>query len=214
MSLKHPHGPVVLLGASYAKGWHPVIPGVTLINKGVEGQQTFELLARFEQDVVAASPRAVIIWGFINDIFRAPQGQIDAALTRAREAIVSMVGRARAEGIEPILATEVTARPRDNTWSDTFSGWIGWLRGKEAYQDGINRHVMAMNTWLRDYAAREGLLVLDLQSAVSEPETARRRKPFATPDGSHISEAGYEALSAYAVPILQAHFGRATRQVP
>ena len=43
-----------------------------VINRGVAGQQSFELLARFDNDVVPERPRAVILWGFINDIFRAP----------------------------------------------------------------------------------------------------------------------------------------------
>jgi lysophospholipase L1-like esterase len=210
-SPKFPDGPVVILGASYAKGWNPQIPGVPVVNKGVEGQQTFEVLARFDRDVVPSAPRAVILWGFINDIFRAPEGGLDASISRARTSIAAMVDRARANGIEPILATEVTARPRDNTWSEVLAGWIGWLRRKEAYQDGINRHVVAINQWMRDYAKREGILLLDLQSAVSDPATQRRIKEYATPDGSHISPAGYEALTKYAAPVLGRHFA-ATRR--
>jgi lysophospholipase L1-like esterase len=207
--IRFPAGPVVLLGASYAKGWSLGVPGIPILNKGVEGQQTFELLERFDRDVVAAAPRAVIVWGFINDVFRAPAGGTDAALTRARDSLSRIVARAREEGIEPILATEVTARPRDNTWSEVVSGWIGRMRGKDAYQDTINRHVLAINQWIRDQARSQRLLLLDLQPVVSDPSTNRRRKEFATPDGSHVSAAGYEALTAYAVPILTKHFAPA-----
>ncbi|MEO5822091.1 MAG: ElyC/SanA/YdcF family protein [Vicinamibacteraceae bacterium] len=204
-SPRFPTGPVVLLGASYAKGWAPTIPGRRLVNKGVEGQQSWELLARFERDVTAEQPRAVVVWGFINDIFRSKPDQMAATMARLQSSMTAMVEAARAQGIEPILATEVTIRGRD-TWSDTFGSLVGWLTGKEGYQGYINKHVLAGNQWLRDYAGRERLLLLDLQPAVSD-EANWRRKAFANADGSHITPAGYTELSRYAVPRLASHLG-------
>lgn len=204
-SLRFPNGPIVILGASYAKGWSPDIPGWRVVNKGVSGQQSWELLARFEQDVTAEQPRAVIIWGFINDIFRSPRDRMDTTQARARESVTSMVRAARAQGIEPILATEVTIRGKD-TWSDTIASWVGWAMGKQGYPAYINTHVLATNQWLRDLAAREQLQLLDLQPAVSDA-SGFRRKAFADADGSHITAAGYAELSRYAVPRLVSHLG-------
>jgi hypothetical protein len=68
---------IVLLGASYVRGWNlQDIAGCRVINKGVNGEQSFEMLSRFEQDVIAVCPRAVIIWGYINDIFRSEKANI------------------------------------------------------------------------------------------------------------------------------------------
>ena len=202
--LKNPSGPVVLLGASYAGGWDPKTIGATpVINRGVPGQQSFEMLERFERDVVAVRPRAVILWGFINDVFRAPGGDPEKALARARDSYTRMLQLARENGIEPILASEVTVRPLD-TWTETLALWVGTLRGKEAYQDRINGHVIAMNRWLVDVARREGVLLLDLQSTLAEAG-GRRRREYTQHDGSHISPAGYRALTEYATPILEKH---------
>jgi uncharacterized SAM-binding protein YcdF (DUF218 family)/lysophospholipase L1-like esterase len=196
--------PIVVLGASYAKGWElKSLAGVDVINRGVAGQQTPELLERFERDVVSASPRSVIIWGFINDIFRADANERDAALARVRDNYTRMVALARQRGIEPILATEVTVRPKDS-WSETIGSWVGWVMGKEAYQDGINRYVMTANQWLVDLGKQERLLVIDLHAALSE-KGGRRRREFTNEDGSHITPAGYAALTAYATPLLEAH---------
>ena len=192
---------VVVLGASYARGWD--LPGagkMAVTNKGISGQQSFELLDRFDRDVTALKPRAVILWGFINDIYRSERANIDAALARARESFGAMVVRARASGIEPILATEVTIRPA-STWSETVAGWVGALLGKESYQDWINKHVLQTNDWIRELAKREKLLLLDLQPVVSD-SSQRRQRRFATEDGSHISQSGYAALTGYALPIL------------
>ncbi len=191
--------PVVILGASYAASWKlPNLDGLPIVNAGVPGQQSFEMLARFESDVVAARPRAVVLWGFINDIFRADD--TTQALARVRESYAEMTKRARAQGIEPIVATEVTIRA-PKTILETVMAMVGSLRGKPSYQDRVNGQVMEANQWLRELAHREGLLVLDLHGALADAH-GRRRREFATDDGSHISPEGYEALTNYARPIL------------
>jgi uncharacterized SAM-binding protein YcdF (DUF218 family)/lysophospholipase L1-like esterase len=207
MSQSAPQGArhqVVILGASYAAGWNPIVPGVTIVNKGVAGQETFALRDRFARDVVELSPRAVIIWGFVNDVFRAPRPQIASRLDRTRANLREMIAQARAKGIEPILATEVTVRP-PLAMSETITSWIGWMLGKESYQDYVNGHVAAVNQWIRDLARDEHLLLLDLQPVLADGSGVRKRE-FSKDDGSHISPAGYAALSAYAQPRLAAHF--------
>jgi uncharacterized SAM-binding protein YcdF (DUF218 family) len=201
----HPAGPIVLLGASYVAGWTPdALAGRAVVNRGVGGEETTDMLARFDADVLGAAPRAVVLWGFINDIFRA-QGDMEPVLAGIRERYLRMIAMARAAGIEPILATEATIRPRSESFRDVLGEWVGWIRGKASYQDQINRHVIAVNQWVRETAAREGLLLLDFEAVLAEPG-GRRHQPFAQPDGSHITSAGYDALTAYAVPVFEEHF--------
>jgi lysophospholipase L1-like esterase len=200
----NPRNTVVVLGASYAAGWPLQSIGDTrVINKGVSGQQSWELLERFDQDVVSLSPRAVIIWGFINDVYRADRSALGDALTRAQQSILAMIDRARASGIEPIVATEVTIRGR-LTLSEDVASLVGRILGKQSYQSYVNRHVLDLNAWLREVAQQHGLLLLDLQPVITGPDGFRRRA-HAAPDGSHISTAGYDALTRFAVPILRDH---------
>ena len=104
----------------YAGGWKvETLAGVPIVNKGVTGQQSFELLARFEADVQAFQPGAVVLWGFINDVFRSPRDRIQQSLARVRTSCAQMVAVARVAGIEPILATEVTMR-QPNTLSSNL----------------------------------------------------------------------------------------------
>ena len=195
-------GPVVILGASYAAGWKlDDLGGVPVINAGVAGQQSSEMLARFDRDVVAARPRAVVLWGFINDIFRNDDSA--RAVSGVRESYTEMIKRARAAKIEPILATELTMRP-PRSFLEPVMQAAGWLLGKQSYQDQVNRHVMQVNGWIRDVARADGLLVLDLQTTLAD-SSGRRRREFAVDDGSHITSSGYEALTQYARPILVEH---------
>lgn len=194
---------MVLIGASYAGGWDPGRPiaGYRLVNKGVNGQQSFEMLARFEADVIGLHPDVVIIWGFINDVFRSDRAQIDQTLKRTRESIAAMVALARKAGIKPVLATEVTIRSKHGL-IETVETMVGKLLGKSSYQDYINGHVLEINRWIGDLATREGIVLLDLEAVLSDPQH-ERRKEYSRPDGSHISARGYEALTQYAEPRLR-----------
>jgi lysophospholipase L1-like esterase len=195
---------LVVLGASYAGGWDPERPiaGYRIVNKGVSGQQSYEMLARFETDVLELKPDAVIIWGFINDVFRSDRGQIDQTLRRTRESIQAMVGLAIKAGVMPILATEVTIRGKDG-WLDSLQLMIGQILGRSSYQDYINGHVVEVNQWIRQTATSEGILLLDFEGVLAD-QRGVRRKEFAQPDGGHISKQGYEALTQNAEGRLRA----------
>ncbi|MEQ1793997.1 MAG: GDSL-type esterase/lipase family protein [Nitrospira sp.] len=189
---------LVILGASYAGGWLSDQPvgGYRVVNKGVSGQQSHEMLARFEIDVVVLNPNAVLIWGFINDIFRSDQAKIRETLDRTRKSMQAMVDSAKKSGIVPILATEVTIRGRDG-WKETIGDLVGSLLGKASYQEYVNGHVRETNRWIRDLAVREQIQLLDFETALADQQGVRRRD-LSKLDGSHISQKGYEALTHYA----------------
>jgi lysophospholipase L1-like esterase len=198
---------IVVIGASYAGGWDPGRPiaGYRMVTKGVSGEQSSQVLARFETDAIALKPDAVIIWGFINDVFRSDPARIDQTLVRTRESLLAMVESARKAGTVPILATEVTVRGADR-WSEKIATLIGRILGKSSYQDYINQHVTETNRWIRELATREGILLLDLEAVLADRDGIRR-KEFAKPDGSHISPKGYEALTRYTEDRLKTSFG-------
>lgn len=192
---------IVIIGASYAKGWQTTsLAGRSVSNYGVGGEETTAMLARFERDVVANRPSAVIIWGFINDIFRSTPEELPGKIEIIKSNLTRMVDIARSAGITPILATEVTMRGK-NTFKDTVAGWIGALTGKRGYPEYINGHVQHVNDWLRQYASANKIVLLDLQPVLAEPG-GLRRKEYATDDGSHLPPAAYEALTRYAEPLL------------
>lgn len=187
---------IVIIGASYAKGWNPeALGGLKVVNQGVGGEQTHEVLARFDRDVLARAPRTVIIWGFINDIFRSTPEEVEGKMVRSRDNINAMIDKARSKGITPVVATEVTL-PVGDSWSERVAGWVGALRGKQGYQDYVNGHVMGMNTWLRQLAAQKKLKLLDFEKVLAD-SNGRRKLEYATPDGTHLSLQAYEALTNY-----------------
>lgn len=189
---------MVILGASYAQGWGaPQLPGFDrVINKGVGGEDTGGMLARFQSDVVAARPAAALIWGHVNNITRAPAERVEAAKAEARRHYLEMLRQARAAGIAVILATEIPWTEQTG-FLNGIRGYIARLRGKQSYASRVSGHVHELNDFLRELAAREKIPLLDFESAFARDDGTRRPE-FAASDGSHISRAGYRALTEYA----------------
>lgn len=74
--------------------------GITLINKGIGGDTTPEMLARFDRDVIANEPQYCTIWGGVNDIY-IHQTPVETIV----ENIKAMTEKALIHGIQPILVT-------------------------------------------------------------------------------------------------------------
>lgn len=188
--------PIVVLGASYAAGLERTsLAGHPVINKGVGGQQSHEMLARFQQDVIDLQPGMVIIWGFINDIFRSERAAMEQTIAAVKQNYEAMVDLARSNGITPLLATEITMSSRPGLINQLRS-LIGRLAGKTSYQEYINSQVMAVNRWLHEYADENGLILLDLQAQLADGGVMRNSR-YAQPDGSHVSNEGYQILADY-----------------
>jgi lysophospholipase L1-like esterase len=189
-------GSIIIMGASYAAGLElETLVDRQVINKGVGGEQSFESLARFDQEVIAEKPDAVILWGFINDIFRSDREKVDAAVERIKSSYIAMIAKARENGITPIVATEVTMslRPGFKAWATSL---VPRMMGKTSYQEYVNGHVMDVNQWLKTYASENDILLLDLQAVLAEGGVIRKTK-YAQADGSHISDEGYRRIEEY-----------------
>lgn len=199
-----PTNRLVILGASYAGSWGtPPLPGYAVVNRGVGGEQTGGMRARFQKDVTAAQPKTVLIWGHINNITQTGFGdaaKLAAVKKAAQDDYLWMLQQARAAGIEVILATEIPlAEPTG--FVNGAVAFINGLRGKQTYATQVNREVRELNAFVRQLAAREKLVLLDFEK-VFAPEGGARKPEFAQEDRSHVTPAGYQALTRYAVAEL------------
>jgi lysophospholipase L1-like esterase len=187
---------LVIIGASYAAEWeNPQLPGYTVTNKGIGGQESSDLRARFERDVIALQPDTVMIWGLYNDIVRASADKMAAAKQKAQENYRAMTEQARAAGIEVILLTELTI-PIADTWKEKLMALVGSVRGKQDYRSQKNEQIKAVNVWLRDYARSEKLKLIDLEKAL-DSGNGTRKVEYTRSDNSHVSPAGYQAITRY-----------------
>ncbi len=188
---------LVITGASYAASWKtPALPGYTVVNKGKGGEETKQVLARFDAEVLALEPDTVLIWGHINNYHRAPGGDLEAAKKQAWADIHEMIRRARARQVNVVLATEITLSEAVG-FTNRAIAFINSLRGKTSYAARINEPVRAVNEQIRQYAREHGLRVLDIEKLFDDGEGFRKVE-YSDEDGSHVSPAGYAALTSYA----------------
>ncbi|MBA2688618.1 MAG: acylhydrolase [Gemmatimonadaceae bacterium] len=171
---------VVYIGDSITELWAQyftsLFPGKAYINRGISGQTTPQILLRFRQDVVALKPKVVVILAGTNDI----AGNTGAStLEMIQDNIASMTEIAQSNGIRVVLASVLPAYE------------FAWKRGIEPAPK-----IVALNSWIRRYAARSGAVYLDYHSAMADSRGGLRTE--FTNDGVHPNLAGYKLMAPLA----------------
>jgi lysophospholipase L1-like esterase len=92
----------VFLGDSITSYWNlsSQFPGTQLINKGIQGDPTSDMLRRFDVDVIQLQPQVVVILGGTNDIVRRLATQ-DQSMSNMQ----AMISKAQAAGIQVVIGT-------------------------------------------------------------------------------------------------------------
>lgn len=164
---------VVFIGNSIFESWAPhfsrMFPGRPYVARGISGQTTPQILVRFRQDVIALSPKVVVILAGTNDI---AGNTGPSTLEMIEDNLASMVDLATANGIRVVLASVLPA--------DRYP----W---KPAVQPA--QTIVALNAWMKDYARVKGLVYLDYHGAMANDSMGLKSSLSA--DGVHPNEAGY-----------------------
>ncbi|GGE74637.1 SGNH/GDSL hydrolase family protein [Sphingomonas prati] len=179
---------VVFLGDSITDSWIGADPAFFtggLVDRGISGQTTPQMLVRFRQDVLALRPAAVHIMAGTNDI----GGSTGAATIETVEGnIATMAELAKAHGIKVIIASIPPAAAF--RWSP---------RTRPVPQ------IAALNRRLADYARRNGFTYVDYHPVLATPEGAM--KPGLASDGVHPTPAGYAAMRPVALAAIAKTLG-------
>ncbi|MEW6277455.1 MAG: GDSL-type esterase/lipase family protein [Candidatus Eremiobacterota bacterium] len=96
-------------------------PEWEVLNRGVNGQRSDEIRARFERDVTANKPSAVVILAGVNDIY---QGH---PIERVQQNLLAMYARAHELGIVAVACSVIpydTARPEENQAIHRLNDWL------------------------------------------------------------------------------------------
>ena len=178
---------VVFLGNSITEGWAQYFPtmfaGKPYINRGISGQTTPQMLIRFRQDVIALLPKVVVILAGINDI---AGNTGPSTLEMIEDNLASMTELAQANGIRVVLSSVLPAAD------------FPWRPGLDPAPK-----VIALNNWIKDYAAKRGAVYLDYHSAMSDDKGGMRAGLAS--DGVHPTEVGYRLM----VPLAEEAIAKA-----
>ncbi len=168
---------VVFVGDSITEGWKaidptPFVDGV--LDRGISGQTTPQMLLRFRADVIDLRPAVVHILAGTNDI---AGNTGPTTLTDIENNIRSMVDLARVNGIRVILGSVTPAA--------TFP-WRPQIRPVA--------DIRALNSWLAAYARRHRLEYVDYYAKLADRNGAF--KAGLSVDGVHPNRAGYAVMDA------------------
>lgn len=177
---------IVFFGDSRAASWPaPPIPDAQTLNRGIPGHSSAQALLRFDAHVAPLEPDSIVVQVGVNDLMavgllRESRAQIIAA---TRDNIEAIVARARGTGARVILTT------------------IFPLARGSLPDPAVQQAITEINQSLHDLAAPD-VQVLDSAAVLAGPDG------YVRPDYSktelHLTPAGYEALNAALVPLLEA----------
>jgi len=153
------------------------------INRGIGGQVTAQMLARFQQDVVELKPSVVVILGGINDI---AENDGPITLEEIFNNIISMVKLAQANNIQVVVSSVLPA--------NNFP-WRPAIKPAEK--------VIALNAMLQSYCRSNNIVYADYYSKMVNDEKGLDRT--LAYDGVHPTLAGYKMME----PIVEEAIAKA-----
>jgi lysophospholipase L1-like esterase len=173
---------LVLLGASITAKWDvsDIARGRRIINMGIDGQYSGQLLLRFKHDVIDLKPEGVLIklceMNFSHDV---PE-------TISMDNLVVMATLAQANNIRPYLATTIPVSRG--------------LAGASLAPEIINQRIKSFNDGVRAFARQHSFPLVDLATAMSDQEGYLFE--HLAVDGVHPSKEGYKIMTQVLKTVL------------
>jgi len=178
---------VVLMGNSITEFWYETHPEFFtanhLVGRGIGGQVSSQMLARFRQDVINLNPRAVVINCGTNDIAE-NNGPYDEDITM--DNIVSMAELAIYNGITVVLTSVLPC--------DSFC-WNTSVKDAPAKIQSLNSRIIGLAEALSvPYIDYYNLMVIEDTGAMN---------PAYSDDGVHPNPYGYQVMERLLVEKLK-----------
>jgi len=185
-NLQEKNAKVVFMGNSITWNWkrkHPDFFTEGYVCRGISGQVTAQMLARFRSDVINLQPETVVILAGTNDIAM-NQGYV--SIEHIYENIISMAELARFNGINVVLCSVLPA--------DSYS-W-SWEISRERAINSIRE----LNDKLYAYAMMKGLQYADYYSVMIDESFAMKKEY--QDDSVHPNSQGYIVMEEVIQKIL------------
>ena len=175
---------VVFVGDSITDYWKlaDYFPGkpYVVINRGIDGQTTSQMLVRFRQDVIDLNPRVLVVLAGTNDVAGV------TGPTRNQDIEANYASMAELAQLHHIRVVFASLLPVNNYTDDA----------KESFALRPPERILALNTWLEDYCAKNGLVYLDYFSAMVDDKGMLKRG--LSDEGLHPNASGYKMMAPLA----------------
>ena len=158
-------------------------PEWTVINQGVNGERSDQILARFDEDVVAQRPAVVVVVAGVNDVYQGLPAR------HVKDMLVAMYRRGRHAGMLVVAGTILpynTATPEQNA------------------------RMHEINDWIRTQSEVDsGVLFADTRGGVAAPGNPDLL--VSSPDGLHPDADGYRRMADAIGPAIVRVVARRSR---
>jgi len=186
---------VVFMGDSITDIWQQprfggFFPGKPYVDRGISGQTTSQMLLRFRSDVVNLKPKAVVILAGTNDI-AGNTGPMTNEEIQGNLATMSEI--AQANGIRIVLSSILPVSAYHNPSAPQTT-------------TRPMARILAINDWVKSYAAARGYIYLDYFSAMVDPSGLLQEE--LSGDDLHPNAKGYALMA----PLAEAAIARALKQ--
>ncbi len=179
---------VVFIGDSITDGWYRMHPEFfdenNYVGRGISGQVTAQMLARFRADVIDLNPETVVILAGTNDIAM-NQGYVP--LEHIFGNIVSMAEIAKANGIKVVLCSILPADGYSWSW--------------EVSRERAISSILELNSKIKAYARKNKMKYADYFAAMADEDNAMIKEY--QNDAVHPNAAGYVVMEEVIQKILQ-----------
>jgi len=155
------------------------------LDKGISGQNTSQMLERFQKDVVDLNPAVVVIMGGTNDL---AQGVSKEQIVAN---IAAMSEMAQAAGIKVVLCTVTPC-------NDSYS--------RLSNPKTKGQHIIWLNEMLKDYADAQGFAWCDYWSALVADDGLALHPNYRLYDNLHPGPDGYDVMEPIIKPIIDSLF--------
>lgn len=176
--------PIILMGDSITEFWKTNDPDFfssnNLLDRGISGQTTPQMLLRFRQDVIDLKPSKVVILAGINDI---AENTGPIAIEAIYGNIVSMVELAEANQIKVLLCAVLP--------SNSFN-WNPNIQPADK--------VISLNQMIKAYAYKNKIPYVDYYTAMVNDSKGLDKKYG--DDGVHPNLNGYKLMESLLLKVL------------
>jgi lysophospholipase L1-like esterase len=187
---------VVFMGDSITDSWQQprfgtFFQGRPYFDRGISGQTTPQMLLRFRPDVVALSPKAVVILAGTNDI------SSNTGPTTNEEIegyLASMAELGAAHGIKVVMASILPVSEYHAAAGATPQTTVRPMA-----------RITAVNAWMKKYAAEHGHVYLDYFAAMTDEKGLLRAE--LSEDDLHPNVKGYQVMAPLAEAAIAAALG-------
>jgi lysophospholipase L1-like esterase len=153
-------------------------PQWRMINRGIRGERSDEILSRFDSDVIAYKPEILIVLAGVNDLYQ------DYPAEWVKRNLQAVYQRALQAKIKVMACTILP-----------YNGMLSRVR----------QRMQEVNEWIRAYSLEHGLGFCDTYRALEDP--SRPGNLLSTSDGIHPDVEGYRRMGDAIADALESWLG-------